>query len=783
MTASRDVESRDRRLAPEEGWVAVALVVVLGLIVATAIDEPAWVNGRAVLTDCLAWCALGGILVGVVGAKVGWGRWRTHTIGALFAAVLLPIIAGWAVLPGMTAAEAFRFTAAGTLEAYLDLTARGLPFTTQEVHYVLVLAGLVWGTMQFGSYAVFGHRRPLSAVVVVGLILVANMALTRRDQLGWLVLYAGFSLFLLIQMHVVGERTTWLRRRIGDPGSISLLYLRGGTVFIFGAMFVALILTQRAASSPLAGAWSGLNSQLIQVGKQIGRLLPVGGDVRGGGGVTFGSSATISTQWFSDAGIAFTATVPATAKGVKFEAATYDTFALSGWLQSDTRSADVPAGTSLTQGSPEVPSPELDSPVKVTIRPDGFHDTSLLAPGLAQAVDQPSKLYLFGQQGWYAAATIAADTPYTVTGLVPRLGGDDGITQNELRAASTAYPADVVAEYTGVPGGALGPYAQQLLQTVIAKSPSLNPYDLASTMESFLRSPAFQYSTDVRNLNCESRNVVECFAHYRIGYCQYYASTMAVLLRVANPANPIPTRYVQGFLPSDIENGQETVHNYQAHAWVEVFFPGFGWIDFDPTGGGIGRPQAIPAGAPVPSASAPLPSRGDDSSDPKRTRRPFVPGDGASGSGGVPTSAQASGGGLAVLIAVLLAATLGALIVMAWWRGLWPGDAGLARYISVRVARGEIIPDVAWTTVSRSASWFGFAQRPTETIYEYATSLGELVPVARPDITTIAEAKVETTYARVELTPDREHAVAAAVRRLRLSLVRLLFARGRRRRR
>ncbi len=69
-------------------------------------------------------------------------------------------------------------------------------------------------------------------------------------------------------------------------------------------------------------------------------------------------------------------------------------------------------------------------------------------------------------------------------------------------------------------------------------------------------------------------------------------------------------------------------------------------------------------------------------------------------------------------------------------------------------------------------------------MYEYASTLSDLVPVARPDIRTVADAKVETTYAHAELGPEREHEVTAAMRRLRLSLVRLAFARvGRRRRR
>jgi len=755
-----------RRFGPEEGWSVVALVTVLGLVVATAIDEPAWVNGRGILTDCLAWCALLGTLVGFAGPKLGWGRWTTHMIGALFAGLLLPIIAGLTVYPGVGAVRAFQLAAEGSLNAYLDLTVRGLQFTTQEVHYVLVLGGLVWGTMQFGSYAVFGHRRPLSAVVVVGLVLLANMVLTRRDQLGWLVLYAAVSLFLLIQMHAVGERSTWTRRRIGDPGSISLIYLRGGTIFIVAAMIASLLLTARAASSPLAGAWSGLNSQLVQIGKQVGRLFPVGGDIRGGSGVSFGSTAQISNQWYGDPGVAFTVTVPPEAANLKFRAGTWDTFALGAWVQNGTQPSDVPAGVGLLDHSPEIASPELVSRVKVTVHPAGYHDTAVLSPGLAETVNLPSTLWLSGLEGWFANDNVAADTSYTVTGLVPRLGADDGITQNKLMAASTQYPADITAEYTQIPQNAMGPYAQQLLQNILARASSQNPYVLAKFIESYLQGPPFQYSTDVRSVNCQDQSAVECFAHYRIGYCLHYASTMAILLRAANPSNPIPTRLVQGFLSSPIIGGQETITNAQAHAWVEVYFPGYGWIPFDPTGGGVGKPEAIPVGAPVPSASTPASSPDLSSNHPLPTRRNFEPGSGTTGTTPTPPT-QPADRSLAVLIAVLLAGTLGALIAIAWWRG----------------PRGEVSPDTAWTTVSKAASRFGFAPRPTQTVYEYATSLGDLVPIARPDISTIADAKVETTYARAELTPEREHAVVLAMRRLRVSLVRLLFTRGRRKKR
>ena len=83
---------------PAEGWITLLLMLALGFILAWAIDDPAWVNGHGELTDFLATCAIAGVLIGFAGPKLGWGRWTTHLIGATFAALVIPILAGQAAL-------------------------------------------------------------------------------------------------------------------------------------------------------------------------------------------------------------------------------------------------------------------------------------------------------------------------------------------------------------------------------------------------------------------------------------------------------------------------------------------------------------------------------------------------------------------------------------------------------------------------------------------------------------------------------------------------------------
>jgi transglutaminase-like putative cysteine protease len=754
-----------RRRRPEEGWLTLGFVVVIVLVLAWAVDDPGWVNGKPALTDGLVLCALLGMTVGVAGPKLGWGRWTTHIIGALLAGLVVPVLAGWAFNPGASVGEAFRLTAAGTANAYLDLAWRGRQFTTQEIHYVLVLGSLVWGTAQFAAYSVFGHRRPLSAVVIVGLVLVANMALTSRDQLPYLITFTGASLFLLIAMHVFDERASWVRRQIGDPGAISALYLRGGTLFIVAAVIGSLVLTQRAASAPLAGAWEGIDDQLIQVGETIGRLFPVGGEARPVAGVSFGSTARIAGRWFSDDAVAFEASVPADAGQFLWRAATYDSFVLGGWEQTGASSVPVEPGMPLLAGTAEDPRPELTREIQVSVRPDGYHDALLVSPGSPTFLDRRAEVLLTGKDGWFAGVDVpGARNGYTVTASLLRLEDLGVISGNRLKAATQDYPAEISALYTAIPAGALGPDAQALLETLIALSPSRDPYDLAVTMRDYLRSDTnFFYTTDVTGVACDSSSAVECFARSRRGYCLHYASTMAILLRAANPDKPIPTRLVQGFLPGERTGTLETVRNLNAHAWVEVYFPDYGWIPFDPTGGGVGLPSVIRPGPPVASA-APTPSRstGPDRPDPTRRIDGKAPGDAAGGA----TPGRTDDRGLFIALTIILGVLVVGVALAAWARG----------------PRGEMSPDAAWQAMARSAARFGFGPRPTQTYYEYSAALGDLVPVAREDLGVVATAKVETTYAGTRLAGARLEAVRHATRRLRVSLLRLLFRRRVRRR-
>jgi transglutaminase-like putative cysteine protease len=766
---------------PAEGWLTMAAIAAMVVAVAWSIDDAAWIRGQGSLTDSLATFGLVGLALGVAGAKVGWGRWRTHLVGAMLAALILPILAGGIVLGpdagGLDPAGiALRYRAAADAcyQAWFDLAILGRPLTREYAHYIIVLTGLLWATGLYAGYAVFGHRRPLDAVIVCGALLVGNMALTFHEQLHLLVLGSLGALLLLTRSHAYEERTTWLRRRIGDPDAVTALYLRGGTVFITIAILGSLALTATASSAPLQGLWSDLPQRLVELSQTLQKYLPGGGASRNPGAVAFGPNAPITGVWTSDSGEAFRATFgPSETRRPYWLVGTYSTFDFSGWSWGSVTDAQAAAGHTILASTGEDPTlTEGRDRLTARIFPEGYKGRLVVSPEVLETVDKSTTAKLEGAARWFAGADFTDGVPdqYVVTALVPILGDDPGgLTEARLRAAGTSYPADVRAVYLDVPPGTLGKDAQLLFQKVQvlaaeeaarAGNQVATPYDLAKATTEYLKNGPFEYKTNVQGLDCNSLSTVECFARFRQGYCQYYASTMAMLLREAG----VPTRLAQGFLPGKRSAaGVETVLNSNAHAWVQVYFPGYGWVDFDPTGGGVARQVPIPSGKPVPPTAQPSPSAGS----PAPGGKSLDPNDPGGGGGGGGTVRPTGGGGAGPFIAIglLLALSLALLAWAAWRRG----------------PRNPMEPETAWRSLSGLARRLGFAPRPSETVFEYAGALGAELPIIRPELEEVARAKVEVAYGHRTLSDERLKGIALAHRRVRLGLLRLLARRFRRR--
>ena len=147
-----------------------------------------------------------------------------------------------------------------------------------------------------------------------------------------------------------------------------------------------------------------------------------------------------------------------------------------------------------------------------------------------------------------------------------------------LRTIATEVAAKGFAPYLQLP--ATDPRIASLAQTITAKASG--PYEKASELEGYLRTH-FGYTLD--QLNTVPQDPIANFLFVRRqGHCEYFASSMAVMLRTLG----IPSRVVNGFSGGEFNDvsSQYVIRASEAHSWVEAYIPGEGWMEFDPTPAG-----------------------------------------------------------------------------------------------------------------------------------------------------------------------------------------------------
>ncbi len=288
---------------------------------------------------------------------------------------------------------------------------------------------------------------------------------------------------------------------------------------------------------------------------------------------------------------------------------------------------DVFDGTGFARGSgllgsqiPPPAPPELSrftQTLQVTLR--AVRTTDLIAAGSASSPQHVGEGVSPGPSAgtWTAGTPLGPGDSYTVSVYSPHPSGA------ELAATGADYPSTAVADELtiDVPTGGLtigslpqvqfppfhspaqivnviGPYdvsgfqllqdspylrAYQLAQRLAAAAPT--PYAFAQSVERYL-SPQNGFVYD-QNPPPATYPLESFLFSARRGYCQQFAGAMALLLRMGG----VPARVATGFTPGDYDASKHryVVSDLDAHAWVEVYFPQYGWVRFDPT------PAAAPA--------------------------------------------------------------------------------------------------------------------------------------------------------------------------------------------
>lgn len=268
-----------------------------------------------------------------------------------------------------------------------------------------------------------------------------------------------------------------------------------------------------------------------------------------------------------------------------------------------------------------------------------------------------------------------------------------------------------------------------------------NPFAKASAIWSYFRDPDNGFKYSLSTAAGDSGSDLVDFLHNKQGFCQQFAASMGVMLRLAG----VPARVVLGYAHGVPDaNGNLTISSNDAHAWVEAEIAGVGWVPFDPTpldgitGGEANELPYAPHNSPTTTTTG---TAGPTATDPtaRQTRRPTG---GAGSSTAAPVAAHSSGGPGWTMAGVLI----GALLVFALGAAPWVVRSGRTRRrLRDAAAQG---PEPLWAELADTAKDLGYVWSPARTPRQVASWLAEPAGDAAPQLTRLAQAVEVARYAR-----------------------------------
>ena len=466
----------------------------------------------------------------------------------------------------------------------------------------------------------------LTAGGVAGIAVLVDLVAVVLDRAA----VAGLPLLLLfaVPSSVLPGGLGWLPFGLGACGWLGLLLVEGSErVDRWGAP-----LRHTSAGARPGGDQAGLG----RVGRRIGAaavgmavvipaLIPgldgrlLGGTPTGSG--PQGEGGTVSTTYDPIAQLQDELTLPRPRQLLVYSTTdphpdylrmtTLDSYTGAGWtytrFEADVNGARVQNGIDTPPG--DTTGTRQSSTTRLAI--DSLDVRWLPAPiGPTKAAVDGRWLWDSGTQTIFSATRSTVGLPpYTVTSsrAVPDRAALKAAAQDPVDpAVSRRYgqPLDVSAYVSGV--------------TERVVKGAATPYDKAVALQSYFRGGRFTYSLRASRPTPGVPDPLEAFLRGRQGFCEQYATAMAVMLRVAG----LPSRVAVGFTPGTPtgKKGTYSVTTSDAHAWPEAWFPGSGWIRFEPTPAQSRStvpdytqlPITAPDGTTVrpPETAAPAPVRG-----------------------------------------------------------------------------------------------------------------------------------------------------------------------------
>ncbi len=631
-------------LRPPDGWVAASLLLLNMIIVVWSVEVADWAPSPSlVLVTVLA-----------VLTAIPLTRIRLWTAAVLPVGLIVGIgVIIWQMV--VAAPVELEVTSTGELFERLGLwvlAARNEGISVDPLPFAVGLMMAAWLSGYLAGWVFFRYRNFWGVFALGAVGLMSNLTFLPDTASIYLAIYVFTGLLLVGWVQSVRSRQRWdAQGRVYD-GHLGILTVSDTSVVAIIALVIAFLLPVGGQWGPANSFYSLTRAPLVQWEEDFNRLfaglparrpLPyrIWGDTMAFQG-TINPTDTPVLQVNSP--------VP-----MYWKARSYGTYTHEGWLSDGTvlrepgwkpeYSAPNPyqerfnvtfevipnydsrslfAGGQVIGANRDVRVETFDSP-RYVIDPHLESETDLLPSALRLAVDGlrdavsadafaaaeavsgalPTSFVLESIErdaaGSVVNAVIGEIVPSEPDVLAVRAAGGaaeagdpyqltasvSSAEPEQLRTGGEEYAPWLWARYTQLPED-MPPRVADLARQITAGAET--PYDKAAAVEQYLKSN-FTYNLAIDPPSFGADGVDYFLFESREGYSEYFGSAMTVLMRSLG----VPARMTTGYTTGNLADGSHiyVVTDRHSHGWTEVFFPGYGWIPFEPTPG-RDIPLAIP---------------------------------------------------------------------------------------------------------------------------------------------------------------------------------------------
>ncbi len=723
----RNRQSGDREVKPRESgpvwggwqsWLKVALVFLALEMAVLSVEQAHWVDPQPSLTLIL----LVSVILGVIMA-------RTRLFGLLKFLIVLVIglvVSAWQVMNVLTTPET-----ASKFSHFLDVISswwRGsatLQTGDEKVVFVVFIALLTWIVGSLAIYFVLRRNNAWPAAVMGGLVILFNLSNLPDSYFIYFFLYF-FVAALLVAVTRMTDRSAKERQTTNYSGR-SLFYLGISLLCIVGVAASFSWVTPQVRATSLQDfiatklPWQ---QDFLESKYNIFNVVPSKQSVST---TTSLKDIDFGERWNQGDEIEY---IVYSERPSYWRVNVYNTYTARGWTSSSAEKILLEAGTPWTDAE----TPDGGQTMQYAVTTEIFTDV-LLNNGGFISTDIPYRVGI-GEGGDIetvnAVRILNPGEGYTVTAQVVTA------TSNELSAAGNNYSEAIKSVYLQLPPD-LPPEIRILAENLTRNAAT--PYAKVTAIVDYLGD--FSYTLEIEAPPEGADSVAYFLFNRQDGYCLHFASAVAVMLRSID----IPSRLVVGYLPGEPGDlpGQYILRDRSYHAWPQVYFPDYGWVDIEATPGGAESQVAIDT--PLVSSNTIEQSQNfsqywpwavpPDMQNLANMDAGSLPGGGAAGGTDSLSFAAKLGQGLlfvfgaALVIAIIIGTVL--LVRSLSFRWLWQVD------------RNKLMHD-SYVNMCRLAAMVGLDPNPQQTPLEFAGSLASVLTEQAEALDYITQAYLSSRY-------------------------------------